>query len=123
MELYQGASNIFRTLHLEYKKSKAYKQRRKAYNRKWDDKAINMFPHQSDFIYQKRLKKQNYRCAICKEKWDSQCLAFHADHDHVTGKFRGLLCHYCNCMLGFAKDDIRIIMKGIKYLKKWQNQG
>jgi len=38
------------------------------------------------------------------------------DHDHKTGKFRGLLCGSCNSTLGFAKDDTKILEKGIDYL-------
>ena len=38
------------------------------------------------------------------------------DHDHVTGKVRGLLCNNCNTMLGQAKDNIETLTKSIEYL-------
>lgn len=37
------------------------------------------------------------------------------DHDHKTGKFRGLLCNRCNYMLGWAEGEIEGILS---YLNK-----
>jgi len=39
------------------------------------------------------------------------------DHDHATGKFRGLLCNGCNKGLGLFKDSITILNNAIKYLE------
>lgn len=39
------------------------------------------------------------------------------DHDHTTGKIRGLLCFGCNTGLGKFKDSIVILNKAINYLK------
>jgi hypothetical protein len=39
------------------------------------------------------------------------------DHDHVTGKVRGLLCKKCNSLLGFAGDSIQILRDAIEYLE------
>jgi hypothetical protein len=54
-------------------------------------------------------------CGICgcvpKEK-----LAL--DHDHSTGKIRGLLCMACNTALGKFKDDTSILQRAIEYLRK-----
>ena len=60
-----------------------------------------------------QLAKQNGVCAICNNKCTK---ALAADHDHVTGKFRGLLCNSCNRGLGYLKDDIKIITKALEYL-------
>lgn len=43
---------------------------------------------------------------------------FVVDHDHETGKVRGLLCNSCNVMLGHSKDDVAILQKGIEYLNR-----
>ena len=66
--------------------------------------------------YNQRLKKQDYKCKICKTIEDKK-RSFAVDHDHVTGKVRGLLCSRCNLMLGIAKDDINILYSGVEYLK------
>ena len=38
------------------------------------------------------------------------------DHDHITGKVRGLLCPTCNSLLGHAKDSEGILQAAIRYL-------
>jgi hypothetical protein len=42
----------------------------------------------------------------------------YVDHDHSTGKVRGLLCQSCNTLLGTAKDNISLLYKSIKYLER-----
>ncbi len=73
--------------------------------------------------YLKLLDTQNQRCAICgsKGKRDKRrklpgCL--YVDHDHKTGKTRGLLCQSCNTLLGSAKDNPVILASTIRYLRK-----
>jgi Recombination endonuclease VII len=45
-------------------------------------------------------EKQNYRCDICLVHESETQNGLHVDHDHKTGRVRGLLCHLCNTMLG-----------------------
>jgi hypothetical protein len=40
------------------------------------------------------------------------------DHDHITGQFRGWLCHPCNAALGLLKDDVGKIISLANYLCK-----
>ena len=67
--------------------------------------------------YKKLLEQQKGVCAICGCKPNGKALA--VDHNHTTGKIRGLLCHDCNVGIGFLKEDISILQKSIEYLKYW----
>lgn len=40
------------------------------------------------------------------------------DHDHVTGKFRGWICHSCNLGIGRPGDTIGGLMRAVTYLEK-----
>jgi hypothetical protein len=51
--------------------------------------------------YNALFKKQGGACAICEET----LYAPHIDHDHKTGKVRGLLCVSCNTKLVFALES------------------
>lgn len=64
--------------------------------------------------YNERLKRQNYGCAICGESNGSRVMF--VDHDHETGKVRGLLCVRCNSAIGLFYDDIKKLAKAIEYI-------
>lgn len=63
------------------------------------------------------VEGQGGLCAICERK-----AAAHVDHDHVSGKIRGVLCFTCNVALGQLKDDVALFRKAIDYLERttWQ---
>lgn len=42
------------------------------------------------------------------------------DHDHVTGKVRGLLCGACNRAAGHAKEDIKRLVGLVEYLERYR---
>lgn len=56
-------------------------------------------------------------CAICHNKCKSgRRLA--VDHNHETGKTRGLLCMSCNRGLGLFNDDRYLLAKAVEYLEE-----
>ena len=57
------------------------------------------------------LSLQSGRCAICGSP-DPQ----HVDHDHESGRVRGLLCFNCNGGLGQFKDNVENLQRAAKYL-------
>lgn len=59
------------------------------------------------------LRRQNRLCAICEDE-GTLCI----DHDHTTGKVRGLLCRRCNLGLGHMRDDVKVVERAAQYLKE-----
>jgi len=59
------------------------------------------------------LVKQNGRCAICQMEFLDQT---NIDHDHKTGKVRGLLCAPCNKGLGHFQDSSAVLHAAKEYL-------
>lgn len=62
------------------------------------------------------LREQNYLCACCQKKAldeESACV----DHDHATGRIRGILCSSCNVGIGLLGDDVAGIRKALDYLE------
>jgi len=55
--------------------------------------------------YDTMLKDQEYVCAICGTDKLGGIGRFHVDHNHITGKIRGLLCTRCNTKLGIIEDE------------------
>src|SRR5579863_6216370 len=52
--------------------------------------------------YEELSKQQNHRCLICngENSYRGKLIPLAVDHDHTTGKIRGLLCNSCNLGLG-----------------------
>ena len=72
-------------------------------------------------IYFSMLEKQNNKCAICETKENNVLgnrakWSFSVDHNHITGKIRGLLCNQCNRAIGMLKDDAALLRKAADYL-------
>lgn len=72
-------------------------------------------PDQYDAIYY----KQGGGCAICGRpapregnRWER----LHVDHDHNSGRVRGLLCMNCNQGLGNFKDSAELLKSAVEYL-------
>lgn len=57
-------------------------------------------------------------CAICAAPLDLQSRRTHVDHDHNTGRVRGVLCHDCNTGLGMFKDSIASLEFALAYLRR-----
>lgn len=68
---------------------------------------------------ERMLAEQGGTCAICTQPIsDKRGFEPHIDHDHATGKVRGVLCFHCNAGLGQFGDDIERLRAAIAYLEK-----
>lgn len=103
----------------EYRKQYYVKHREELLYKKWVY-SIKTKYGLSVRDYKNLLKHQNYRCGICcsyykgKNVW-GKLTKFHIDHDHKSGKVRGLLCNKCNYNLGWyeaCQEKIKNYLKG-----------
>ena len=69
-------------------------------------------------IYNKMLIKQGNKCSICNLSFSDKKIKPHIDHNHTTGKVRGILCSKCNIGIGQLKENINILYNAIKYLEE-----
>ena len=60
---------------------------------------------------------QGSRC-VCGSLVAGGRWGWHTDHDHITGKVRGVLCQSCNVLLGLAKDDPARLRLLANYVEK-----
>lgn len=80
----------------------------------------------SEDEYLQKFEEQKGLCAICRKpervkatgKMEPRSLA--ADHNHETGKHRGLLCALCNTALGKFEDSPDRLRAALDYLEKWE---
>ena len=106
----------------QYKWQRDNKVRRRQYRRSALFRRYGITEEQYDEMWQ----EQEGCCAICGRHQDEfnrtingeeviQWLAI--DHDHESGKVRGLLCKPCNVGIGSLQDDIAILASAIEYLE------
>lgn len=80
--------------------------------------------------YDALYRKQSGCCAICrirKEPWQpgggvkGRYRFLAVDHDHTTGRVRGLLCFGCNLAIGHFRDDPRLMLAAAAYIRTARN--
>jgi Autographiviridae endonuclease VII len=68
--------------------------------------------------YNKIFDEQSGCCAICVKHQSEFKKILCVDHNHQTGKVRGLLCHKCNTALGLFQDNPEILELAAEYSKR-----
>jgi hypothetical protein len=113
--------NYFKTESRRIKNRKSavrwyYQNKEKSKENSRKRKLVKVFGISSE-TYNALFDSQNGLCAICG-KSSTKRLA--VDHNHTTGKVRGLLCHRCNTSLGLLDEDLNSIKKMLEYLEKFK---
>lgn len=69
--------------------------------------------------------QQEGRCAICAQTEESRSRSTRGkkrnlavDHDHTTGKVRGLLCHLCNVGVGNFGENAERMVRAADYITR-----
>lgn len=112
----QSHPEKYRSVNLAYARSDHGKAKQRA-----NKLRRNFWPHLTNEEavkeYDRLFHVQKNSCAICDIHQSALKIALCVDHDHKTGKVRGLLCHKCNYYLVKA-HNIETIIKLADYLKK-----
>lgn len=106
-----------KTYELKRIRPDGYKEFRASRQKTWSLKC--KFGLSEEDINQKLLDA-NYSCEICGRK-ESDVYKLVFDHDHNTGVFRGILCHSCNCNLGYFEKEFKKMNKTKKTISKTFN--
>lgn len=67
--------------------------------------------------YATTLAAQGNGCAICASPPDGRWRRHPIDHDHATGRVRGVLCNRCNRGLGLFSDSADRLQAAAEYLR------
>lgn len=73
--------------------------------------------------YNKISEEQGHVCQICKKP--ETCIRnkfLCVDHNHTTGKIRGLLCNNCNRAIGLFAENTEFLKNAINYLNNFKNK-
>lgn len=95
-----------------------YQKTRDSYREKYAEQNLKKSLRKAGLsreAYDALLERQDGKCAICGSDPNGQG-RLHIDHDHNTGRARGLLCSNCNPGLGYFKDDPELLGRAARYL-------
>jgi len=67
--------------------------------------------------WEELFNSQNRKCACC-ETSEPKGKYWQVDHDHLTGRVRGILCKTCNTGIGLLGDSEELLMKAANYLRR-----
>ncbi len=82
-------------------------------------KVLLSYGLQSYEDFDRLFEEKNGTCHICGASLEYDGKDTHVDHDHITGKVRGLLCRGCNHGLGHFKDNPAALRAAADYLERF----
>lgn len=96
------------------KRVERYKEQKPDYHRRRLKNKYGMTVEE----YYSLLKEQGGGCAICGRTPEVNKKMLAVDHNHTTGKNRGILCSSCNLCIGFVEKNNMDLGKISDYLTK-----
>jgi hypothetical protein len=72
--------------------------------------------------YEHMLAEQSGACAICHTRFEKLGVTPQVDHDHKTGRVRGLLCTKDNILLGYAGDDPLLLAEKASHQRRYLSE-
>jgi hypothetical protein len=106
--------DTYRRSHTEMIKEKHMRRREKHHREREKNRYKSKYGitlEQYDYM----LEVQKGQCLVCGGiNADGKKLS--VDHDHVTGRVRGLLCSGCNLALGNVKESVSTLLGLARYL-------
>lgn len=91
------------------------REQQKRSMRNWRLKVYGLTP--DDYI--DMYEQQEGKCLLCGESGETfGGRRLHIDHDHETGKVRGLLCGLCNAGIGMLKDSPDLLRLAASYIEE-----
>jgi len=119
----------------KYRRQQEVKERTSVYNKKYAEQnpelmkakdrknSLKRFWNMTPEQFEALKEKQGGTCALCNKTESNPHKNLCIDHDHTTGKIRGLLCDNHNRAMGLFKDSIEDMEKAIQYLKNHRSKG
>ena len=117
-----------------------HREKYKAYNRQYrKDNAeqlrqyskVNSGIHRNNLLkrkygittneYDDMFLRQNGKCDSCQSPQKDFKRRFHVDHNHSTGKIRGLLCVKCNYLAGLYEQNPNCLDQIKSYVEKYSS--
>ena len=81
------------------------------------NQGVNITQYRTLLVKQFNPATQHIECPVCRANLNSQKVRKVIDHNHTTGKVRGVLCHSCNVSIGLFKENTNYLSKAREYLE------
>ena len=81
------------------------------------NQGVNITQYRTLLVKQFNSATQHIECPVCQANLNSQKVRKVIDHNHTTGKVRGVLCNNCNTGIGQLREDESLMRQAINYLE------
>ena len=81
------------------------------------NQGVNITTFRTLLVKQFNQATKHIECPVCQANLNSQKVRKVIDHNHTTGKVRGVLCSTCNTGIGLFKENQAYMSQAISYLE------